>query len=101
MNGRGIGDSGAEKCYDIYKEMYSEIIDFKSDRFVERCKDVVIYYKKVTNKEISDRVFENVKKNIQLVYLDEWVLPEILLEKMKMRLPEFKSEEEKDDFWDF
>jgi len=100
-NGRGIGDIGAEKCYDIYKEMYPDNIDFKSKQFVERCKDVAIYYKKITNQEVSNKVTENITMNIQLVYLDEWVLPEILLEKMKMRLPEFKSEEEKDDFWDF
>lgn len=99
--GRGIGDAGAKKCYDIYKEMYPEIIDFQDVKFIQRACDVAIYYKKVTDKSIISKVKSNIEKNLHLVYLNEWVLPELLLEKLKMRLPEFRKDEEKDDFWDF
>ena len=45
--GKGIGETGAEKCYDLYKEVNPEIINFKSESFINKASDICMFHKKL------------------------------------------------------
>lgn len=73
--GRGIGSDGAKTLYKIYKEIHPESIDFDSDIFVDRLIDVTIYYKKVKENGVKEKLKENIKLNRMLVRIDTQYMP--------------------------
>lgn len=73
--GRGIGSDGAKTLYKIYKEIHPEPIDFDSDIFVDRLIDVTIYYKKVKENGVKEKLKENIKLNRMLVRIDTQYMP--------------------------
>ena len=84
--GKGIGETGAEKCYSLYKEVNSEIIDFKSDKFIERSSEICMFYKKLKDIDVHNNIKERIKSNINLVHLDLSYLPPLLLEKIQEKV---------------
>lgn len=85
---KGIGDTGAEKVYAMYKEKYSENIDFDSDKFVINLCDILSIYKKNKDDNFKNKVTENIKFSRILTRLDNKYLPkgyyDTLLEKIKI-----------------
>lgn len=73
--GRGIGGDGAKTLYKIYKEIHPEPIDFDSDMFIDRLIDVTIYYKKVKENGVKEKLRENIKLNRTLVRIDTKYMP--------------------------
>jgi 5'-3' exonuclease len=99
--GQGIGNKGAEKCYDMYKESYPDIIDFNSIEFVDNCVEICAFYKKVKDLEIKEVMQKNLELNLRLILLDEEFLPPLLGKELKESL-QFNSTSSlsDDDFWD-
>ena len=85
---KGIGDTGAEKVYAMYKEKYSDNIDFDTDEFVENLCDILSIYKKNKEDDFKNKVTENIKFSRTLTRLDSKYLPDgyykILLDKIKI-----------------
>jgi hypothetical protein len=106
---RGIGKDGALKCYNMYKELYPENIDFKSQIFIDNTADIVSYYKNIKDENSIEFMKERLKDNMKLIILDEEYLPEDLHKKLlekcsivlkknfsKIEIPKVLEE---DDFW--
>lgn len=81
----GIGKTGAETIYKLYKETYNETIDFDSDDFIEKASQIVSYSKKIDNIEIED-IKNNIKRNRKLIKLTENYLPNYLLETLNEKI---------------
>lgn len=84
--GKGIGETGAEKCYDLYKEVNPELIDFKSDKFVDKASEICMFYKKIKDIDVHNNIKDRIKLNIKLVHLDLGYLPPTLLENTKQKV---------------
>ena len=76
-NGTGIGTTGAEKCYKLYKDTYGEsIIDFKSEDYLDKATEIAAFYKKVNNRsDIKEIIRENIINNHKLLNLDGSQMP--------------------------
>jgi len=83
--GQGIGDTGALKCYKLYKDTYGDkIINFKSNEFIDNASEIAAFYKKVSsNPEIKDIIKENLKFNYKMLNLDSSEIPNDLIKEMK------------------
>jgi len=81
----GIGKTGAESIYRLYKETYNEIIDFDSDYFIEKVSEVVLFSKKIDIIEIDD-IKSKIKRNRRLIKLTQDYLPEYLLETLNEKI---------------
>ena len=84
--GKGIGETGAEKCYDLYKEVNPEIIDFKSDKFVDKASEICMFHKKIKDMDVHNNIKDRIKLNTKLVHLDLEYLPQQLLENTKQKV---------------
>lgn len=73
---KGIGDTGAEKVYSMYKEKYSENIDFDTDEFVNNLCNILSIYKKNKEDDFKNKVTENIKFSRTLTRLDSKYLPD-------------------------
>ena len=95
INGRGIGEKGGETVYKIYKKMYPEKIDFKSDIFINNLTDVIFYYKKMKSPSESDKnlVKKNIKFNLKLITLDSSYIPKKIYENMINHYDKILNEE--------
>jgi len=82
VNGRGIGETGAESLYKLYKEINPEEIDFNSPIFIEKLIDVVLYYKKIKSTLYRDIIKENIIFNKKLIILDPIHMPDLVYENM-------------------
>jgi hypothetical protein len=80
---RGIGKVGAEKIYELYKETYSDTIDFNSYIFKNRLVDIIKLYKKVKNDNMDNDIKKRLNMNLKLVKLDKKSTPNELYEKME------------------
>lgn len=65
---RGIGDSGADKLWDIYLNEYG-FLDLKTDAWMDNVVDLVCDYKKVPFETYNKQVLENLKLNYKLIKL--------------------------------
>lgn len=77
-NDRGIGKTGGETIYKLYKEIITEDIDYDSDLFIEKLTEVVCYNKKIPINEqpdVYDEIKNNLIRNRKLLRLDEKYLP--------------------------
>lgn len=76
---RGIGLKGAQSLYSLYKETYPEDIDFKSDVFISRLKEMVCYWKKIDKQNlvsVKNNVEQKIKRNLKLIVLDKYYIPD-------------------------
>jgi 5'-3' exonuclease len=86
---RGIGLDGAKSVYGLYKETYPEDINFYDDTFINRLKDVICYWKKidiVNINTVKENVEQKIKRNLKLVVLDKYYIPEYLYGNMKNKI---------------
>jgi 5'-3' exonuclease len=85
---RGIGKTGSEKIYKLYKESFEGEIDFNSDVFVENVIDVISYDKKIdaNDTEKKNEVKENIYRNRKLIILDNRYLPDVLLDNLNEKI---------------
>jgi len=81
----GIGKSGAESIYKLYKETYNENIDFDSDEFVEKASEVTMYSKKIDISEVDD-IKAKIRRNRKLIKLTENYLPNYLLKTLNEKI---------------
>jgi 5'-3' exonuclease len=105
QKGHGIGEIGAEKIYNMYKETYEEEINFSSDIFKERVVHLISYAKKIP----EEGLLENLNYNIQLIHLDEQYVPENIFKELEREFKEKQTEEtikeeekniDDNSFWD-
>ena len=80
--GRGIGEEGASKIYDMYLQAY-QTIDFDSDEFVTNVTNVISFYKKIKEESELSKIRNSIRFNIRMLRLENQYLPQNLLEKMK------------------
>lgn len=79
---RGIGDTGSEKIYDIYKDIYKDTINFNEQQFIENLSEIINFDKKINNDEVLLEVKTNIKRNLKLIKLDKDLLPSQLLSEL-------------------
>ena len=82
----GIGKSGAVTIYNLYKETYTERIDFDDDKFIDKLSDVISFSKKVENEDEIKDIKVKLKRNRMLVKLTENYLPDYLLEDFNKKI---------------
>jgi len=85
-NGRGYGEKGAAKVYKMYKDIYTEPIDFNGDDFLRKLVGVVAYDKKFDDNTEKKVVYLNAKDNRLLIKLDEIYMPGYLYGLMKNKI---------------
>jgi hypothetical protein len=79
---RGIGDTGSEKIYKIYKDIHKDIIDFNSDVFVQNLAEVINFDKKINDEVKLNEVKSNIKQNRLLIKLDSNYIPKNIRDKL-------------------
>lgn len=82
-NGRGIGESGAQKIYKLYKEIHPEKIDLDSDVFINNLADIIIFNKKIKDNTAKDVIINQLKFNRKMIFLDSKYMPESIYQNMK------------------
>jgi len=80
--GRGIGEAGAIKLYNLYKELNPDVIDFDSNDFLEKLVDATLYFKKLKADFHRDIIKANIISNRMLIYLDTKYMPTSIYESM-------------------
>lgn len=86
-DGRGIAEKGAEKVYELYKDIFAEPINFDDPDFLHKMVEIVSYYKKVEEDDTLKKViFLNTIDNMKLIRLEEKYLPEHLLKQMQDKI---------------
>jgi 5'-3' exonuclease len=86
---RGIGETGAKTLYDLYKETYSDKIEFDSIKFKTQLSEILCFFKKVDKNEIDDvkkTTLDNIDKNLKLIVLNEKYIPDWLYNDMKLNI---------------
>lgn len=74
---RGIGDSGANKIWDKFRDINPDVFNYDSDEFADDVVELVCEYKKVpVSPENSDTIRENLKTNLKLLRLEKHYMPE-------------------------
>jgi len=85
---KGIGDTGSNKVYDMYKQKYPNDIDFDSDEFIDNLCDILYIYRKNKEDDFKEKVKENIITSRTLTRLDGKYLPDgfhqILYENIKI-----------------
>jgi len=85
---KGIGDTGSNTVYAMYKQKYPNEINFDSDEFIKNLCDILSIYRKNKEDDFKEKVAENIRKSRQLTRLDGIYLPkgfqEILYENIKI-----------------
>jgi hypothetical protein len=72
---RGIGTSGANTVYAMYKQRFPNEIDFDTDEFIENLCSILSIYRKNKEFNFKDKVVENIKVSRKLTRLDSKYLP--------------------------
>jgi hypothetical protein len=72
---RGIGTSGANTVYAMYKQRFPDEIDFDTDEFIENLCSILSIYRKNKEFNFKDKVVENIKVSRKLTRLDSKYLP--------------------------
>jgi len=87
-DGRGIGDTGSQSVYDMFKIKYPNVIDFDSDTFIDELCDILSIYKKNKDVEFKEKVTENIIFSRKLTRLSSNYLPDdleqVLLDNVKI-----------------
>ena len=85
---KGIGDTGSNTVYAMFKQKYPNEIDFDSNEFVENLCDILAIYRKNNDTDFKERVTERIKMSRTLTRLDGKYLPDgfqqILYENIKL-----------------
>jgi 5'-3' exonuclease len=73
---QGIGEAGAKKIYQQYKEVYPGEIDFFDSDWMMRVVPFILENKKIAHTPADERqIIANLKFNRRLIHLDERYLP--------------------------
>lgn len=75
-NIKGIGDTGSNTVYAMFKEKYPNKIDFDSDEFIENLCNILSIYRKNKDENFKEKVTENIKISRKLTRLDGKYLPQ-------------------------
>ena len=85
---KGIGDTGSDNVYAMYKQRFPNEIDFDSEEFIKNLCDILSIYRKNKELDFKEKVAENIKLSRKLTRLDGKYLPEgyqqILYENIKI-----------------
>lgn len=74
---RGIGDAGANKIWDKFRDINPDLFDYDSEEFANDVTELVCEYKKVPmNDENSATVKDKLKNNLKLLRLEKHYMPE-------------------------
>jgi hypothetical protein len=79
----GIGKSGSETLFKLYKEVNGDNIDFDNDLTIDKIVDLIVYTKKITDITVINEIKENLKLNRKLTILTDKYLPDYLLNEFK------------------
>ena len=82
----GIGKTGAETIYNLYKETYDEYIDFDKDEYIDKIVEVISFNKKIVDVEIIKEVKEKLIRNRRLIKLNEKYLPTDILDNLNKKI---------------
>lgn len=88
-NGQGVGEKGAEKCYQLFKDTYGDEgnINFTDKQTIDNLSEIVSYYKKVNNRpDIKEVIKNNIKFNYKLLKLDGSQIPENLKKQLENKV---------------
>jgi len=85
---KGIGDTGANTVYAMFKQKYPKEINFDSDEFIDNLVDILSIYRKNKEEDFKEKVSENIKMVRKLTRLDGSYLPDgfqqLLFENIKI-----------------
>ena len=85
---RGIGSTGAEVVWNMYKQRYPNEIDFDSDDFIKNLIEILSIYRKNKEVDFKIKVEKNIKSVRKITRLDHKYLPDglynLLLENIKI-----------------
>ena len=85
---KGIGDTGSDTVYKMFKDRFPNEIDFDSDEFIKNLSDILYIYKKNREIDFKEKVTENIKLSRTLTRLDGKYLPagyqQILFDNIKI-----------------
>jgi len=74
---RGIGEAGAKKIWNNFRELNPDIFEFDSEKFREDLTELVCEYKKANpyDSDIVNEITNNIKNNIRLLRLEKQYMP--------------------------
>ncbi len=85
---KGIGSTGSNTVYAMFKQKYPKEINFDTDEFIENLCDILAIYRKNNDTDFKERVTERIKISRTLTRLDGKYLPDgfqqILCENIKL-----------------
>lgn len=79
---RGIGDTGIETVYKLYKSTYPNTIDFDSTEFETNLIEIIKFHKRIKDNSFDNSMKERLKVNLKIVKLDEKSTPKKLYDNM-------------------
>jgi len=79
---RGIGETGIETVYGLFKSTYPGTIDFDDPIFETNLLDIIKFHKRIKDDSYDDSMKERLKRNLKIVKLDEKSCPQKLYENM-------------------
>jgi hypothetical protein len=83
---RGIGKTGGETVWEMFKLRFPGIINFDSDEFVENLAEILSIYKKNKELDWKDKVKENIIFSRKLTRLDAKYLPDGYVEILESKI---------------
>lgn len=78
----GIGDAGASKIYEKFKEENLDDIDFQSDEFKDKLIEIISIEKKLTDDEVIKKIKRSLNLNLNLINLNSYFIPEDVINVM-------------------
>ena len=79
---RGIGETGIQTIYTLYKDTYPGTIDFTSQTFQDNLIDIIKFSKRLDD-SYDESIRERLTRNLKIVKLDEHSTPKHLYENMQ------------------
>ena len=80
---RGIGSTGADVVWNMFKARYPGEIDFDSDDFINKLIEILSIYRKNKDDDFKTKVFERIKFSRRLTRLDGRYLPDGMYETLR------------------
>jgi len=83
---RGIGITGSDVVWNMYKQRFPGIIDFDSDIFINNLIEILVIYRKNKEVDFKSKVFEKIKFSRTLTRLDNKYLPDGMYDILKNKI---------------
>jgi len=83
---RGVGKTGGEKVWKMFKEKYPDDIDFDSEVFVDNLTEILSIYKKTKSDEWKTKVHKNIIFTRKLTRLDSKYLPTGMIQILETKI---------------